>query len=135
MKKSVKLLIVELIGFAVSVFPLVITVFCRWDKYINAPAGKFRITVGMMIILLFMLLKALGKLKMPRRVFAFAIISGLAWVMQSLLSDLSLLAGMAFFGEMADIIFVQPFVKKMREGYKNESLANAISQAIGGSTT
>ena len=132
MKKISKLLSLELLGFAASVLPLLITVIVRWDRYIKVPAGKFRLTFGLMVVLLFMLLKALGKLKMPRRVFVFAMISGLAWVLQSVLYDLSLLSGMAFIGEMVDMIFFQPQIKKLRDKSKNEELASAISEAIGG---
>lgn len=132
MKKLTKIVTLELIGFAVSVAPLLVVLISRWDRYVNTSGGAFRLTFGLIIILLFALLKAIGKLKMPRRVFVFATVSALAWLMESVLNDLSLLAGMAFVGEMLDIIIVQPLIRKEKEKQSNERLATAIGEAIGG---
>ncbi len=64
---------------------------------------------------IFIGLKVLGKLKMPREIVTLTILFIMAYLLKALLNDLVLLLGMALIGAVLDSMFFQKAIKRTRE--------------------
>ena len=69
-----KLALLYVCSFLASTLPLLFVIINKWDHYTQAPSDTIKITVGGIIGLFFLFLKAIGKLKMPSRIIFYAVI-------------------------------------------------------------
>lgn len=131
MKHSkVKLAFLYIGSFAVSVAPLLAVLVARWDRYTATPSQAFKLCAGGAMVLVFVFLKVVGKMKMPRGIVLFGIIFVLTYFLQSVLQDLLLLSGMALAGEAADCAIFQWQIKNLKAKMAGEKTADIISQKI-----
>ena len=125
-----KLVIFEICSFIASVAPLLITLIVRWDKYTQTTAGTFKLCLGGFILLIFAIMKAIGKLKMPRRVITFAIVLILAYLLKAIMDDIIILSAMALLGEILDEILFARQCKKLREQIKMEAQGDITTEKV-----
>ena len=126
-KLRTKLIFLQIGSFLVSVAPLLVVIILKWNSYTSEPSDSIKLGVGCMIGLVFVLLKAVGKLKMPSRIVSFGIVFIMSYLLKAILDDLILLSGMALAGEFLDMIIFQPFIKKIKEKIQIGKQANATT--------
>ena len=126
-KLRTKLIFLQIGSFLVSVAPLLVVIILKWNSYTSEPSDSIKLGVGCMIGLVFVLLKAVGKLKMPSRIVSFGIVFIMSYLLKAILDDLILLSGMALAGEVLDMIIFQPFIKKIKEKIQIGKQANATT--------
>lgn len=102
-------------SFIVCVAPLLVCLIMNWDKYTKTPSDTVKLCIGGILVVFFLFLKVIGKLKMPRRIVLFGIVFILAYLLQSILSDLILLSGMALAGEFLDCVCFQRAIRITKE--------------------
>ena len=61
-------------SFLASIIPLGLVVWMHRDEYIATVGQAVKLSIGGIIVAILLVLKIIGKLKMPRRVTAFAMI-------------------------------------------------------------
>lgn len=131
-----RLVLLSLLRVLVTVAPLGIVLIVNRGQYFTAPGQNVKLTIGGMLCLAMLLLAAMGKLKMPRRVTGVAIALLLSWLFAAIIKDLTLLLTMWLVGEVLDMI-VAPFARRAAEditiGRAASVTATAVSEAIGGS--
>lgn len=115
MKQKIKLAVLEILSFIVSIAPLAVVLIMNWGKYTKGPSETVRLWIGSFIIIAFVIAKVLGKLKVPPRIVTFAVIFLMSYLMQAVLDDLFLLSGMALLGEALDLIIFRRAIKHIRE--------------------
>ena len=69
-----RLILLEIASFIVSVAPLVVVFAINWDKYAETPADTVKLCFGGALIVVLLLLKVIGKLRMPSRIVFFGIV-------------------------------------------------------------
>ncbi|MBE6656259.1 MAG: hypothetical protein E7609_05275 [Ruminococcaceae bacterium] len=117
-------------SFLVSTAPLFLCVVANWEKYVKTPGDAVSLSLGGMLVLLFLVLKVLGKLKMPSRIVFYGAVFAMAYFLKALLSDLVLLSGMALLGETVDFIFFQRAIRKTKENVLIGKTADATAAQV-----
>lgn len=129
-----KLVLLCTMSFIASIAPLAVAVCMNADKWFCAPRESVKIGIGALIAIFLIALKAVGKLKMPRRIITFAVVFAMVYFLESLLTDLLLLSGMALFGEALDLIFFQAPIKRTREqiliGKTSDATAGKVEELL-----
>ena len=117
-------------SFLASIIPLGLVVWMHRDEYIATVGQAVKLSIGGIIVAILLLLKIIGKLKMPRRVTAFAMIFILSWLLAVVLQDLMLLSGAALIGEVVDEIFFRRSIKRLDERINMEKSADVTVQKM-----
>lgn len=117
-------------SFLASIIPLGLVVWMHRDEYIATVGQAVKLSIGGIIVAILLLLKIIGKLKMPRRVTAFAMIFILSWLLAVVLQDLMLLSGAALIGEVVDEIFFRRSIKRLDERIHMEKSADVTVQKM-----
>ena len=134
-----KILLWQVIGFAVCVLPLLMTVYVKRGELIAGGSG-IRVSAGLLIVLVVALLAVLGKMKMPGRVVSVGAAFAVSWLLESLLDNLVLLLGVLFAGILVDALVCETRVRKLQrtvERMENRedmtaATASALAQAMNG---
>lgn len=129
----------QVIGYAVCVLPLLITVYVKRGELIDGGSG-IRVSAGLLIVLVVALLAVLGKMKMPGRVVSVGAAFAVSWLLESLLDNLVLLLGVLFAGILVDALVCETRVRKLQrtvERMENRedmtaATASALAQAMNG---
>lgn len=130
MKKRVKLAVLSILSFVISVVPLASIILINTDKYFVNIAAGVKLAAGGMIVIVLMLLNAFGRLKIPGGVMAYLIVFLLAYLLEAVLKDLMLISGAALLGAALDHIFIRPLVKKAREDILVGKTADATADKV-----
>lgn len=117
-------------SFLASIIPLGLVVWIHRDEYIATVGQAVKLSIGGIIVAILLVLKIIGKLKMPRRVTAFAMIFILSWLLAVVLQDLMLLSGAALIGEVVDEIFFRRSIKRLDERIHMEKSADVTVQKM-----
>lgn len=120
----------SLLSFFFSVAPLAAVFFVNFDKYTKTVGESVKLGVGGVLVLVFLLLKVLGKLKMPRRVVFYAFVFLGAWLLEAVLADMVLLSGAALLGEGVDALVIQPILEKKKKERQTEEVADAAADKM-----
>ena len=134
-----QILLWQVIGYAVCVLPLLITVYVKRGELIAGGSG-IRVSAGLLIVLVVALLAVLGKMKMPGRVVSVGAAFAVSWLLESLLDNLVLLLGVLFAGILVDALVCETRVRKLQrtvERMENRedmtaATAYALAQAMNG---
>ena len=130
MKDKMKLFFLELGGFFASIAPLAVVVALNHERYVQSIGDAVKLGAGGVIVVVLILLKVIGKFKMPSDVVAVSVMFVLAVLLDAVLRDLSLLCGMYLIGSLLDTIFFKRHAKKLREKIKLEKQADATADRV-----
>lgn len=129
-KLKTKLIFLQIGSFLVSIAPLVVVIALKWNSYTSEPSDTIKLGIGCMIGLVFILLKVVGKLKMPSRIVSFGIVFIMSYLLKAILDDLILLSGMALAGEAFDMIIFQTLIKRIKEKIQIGKQSNATTDQV-----
>jgi hypothetical protein len=79
-----------------------------------------------------LLLKVIGKLKLPSRIMTYSTVLLLSYLLDAVLEDLIVLSFLALVGELIDLIFFQAPIKRIKEEIHTGKIADATSRQIEG---
>ena len=130
MKDKTKLYLLELLGFILSILPLALTLLLRREIYFPSVKGSVKITAGLITVIILFVMKAIGAMRVPKLITAFALTFVLSFLLSALLSDLCLLSGMALLGEFLELLFVSHKIKALREKIQNEKISEAVVEKL-----
>lgn len=128
--RKIKLLLLYVASFTASTLPLLICFITNWDKYTKTPSDTVKLCIGGVMCLLFIFMKVVGKLKMPRRIVLFGAVFLLTYLMKSVLDDLPIISGMALLGEAIDYFLFQRPIRLMKEGIVIDKTAEATTAQV-----
>ncbi|MBE6588819.1 MAG: hypothetical protein E7643_01450 [Ruminococcaceae bacterium] len=130
-KERAKLFFLTVGGFLASVLPLCVLFCVKWETYVTSvPGGAVRLSLGGGLIAVLMLLKVLGKIKLPSRLCVMAISLVFVYLLEAVLSDLSLILWVAIAGEAVDAFLFSPFASRVRERIKLAKQADATADRV-----
>ncbi len=129
-KLKAKLAFLYIGSFLVTVLPLAVTLFIKRQEYISTVPETVKLSAGLLMGGIFILLKVMGRLKMPARLTLYVIITVMAYLLAPLLDDLILLGCMAILGELCDAIFFASSIKKTKEAIVTEATSSATADKV-----
>lgn len=130
MKTKTKLRLYEFGGFLASVLPLSVILALNWDRYVQSYAAGVKLLTGGLILVILLSLKVLAKLRIPSSVTAITVVMLLSYLLQAILSDLTLLCGAYLVGEILDLILFRRRAKALREALMAERAADATAGRV-----
>lgn len=120
--KRLRLPLLYLLSFVLSIGPIAIFVVFNIDSYVSTTYEAIKLSLGGIMVAIIMILKVLGKLKIPSRVVVFSFVLVLSYLLNSLIMDLCILSFLALVGEFFDLV-LGIFIKREKEKHTNEKIA------------
>lgn len=127
---KLKLIFLQIGSFIVSAAPLLIYIIINWDNYVKTPGDTIKISVGLVIAAFLLLLKVIGKLKMPKRIITYAVLCGLSYFLYPLIQDIVWLSALCLVGEALDLLIFQRPIRIIKEKILIEKTADATSDKV-----
>ena len=127
--KRFKIPFLYLLSFVASVLPVALYFFANADRYFVTVSDRVRLSVGIVCLCVIVLLKAMGKLKMPSRAVLFAFVMVMCYLLERVLDDLIIFSFLALVGEILDI-GCQYLIRREREKKLVEKTAQATTAQI-----
>ena len=127
---KLRLWLLQVGSFLISIAPLVICLICNWDKYTGTPDKTVKLCLGGLLGVLFIALKSVGKLKIPSAIIGYGVVFVMSYLLSTILEDLMLLSGMALLGELLTVIFFNTAIKRTKENILVGKTADATSAQV-----
>ena len=133
--KRIKIPLLYILSFALSVCPVGIYFLMNMERYVRTAPEGVKLTCGVVLLLSITLLKTMDRLKVPSRTTLFIIVFTLCYLLSSVLNDLIIFSFLALVGEVADSV-CQIFIRRAK-AEKNAVLtakitASEIEKAVSG---
>ena len=131
-----KIVLLHILSVILSICPVVIFFLINLDLYVATRYEGIKLVSGGVVLLAIVILKVLGKLKIPSGVMLYGIIIILSYLLEAIISDLIIFAFLALVGEILSSIcdaVIKSFKKKLEREKTAEITANEIKKVIGGS--
>ena len=134
MKKS-KLIFLYIISFIFSFAPILTYFIVNMDRYVSTTYEGIKLFAGGVILAFVLLLKNLGKLKIPSGVCLFGVLFVLSYLLNAILQDLMIFSLLAFVGEVTDSIiriFINREKRKISEQRSAAVTAKEVERVLNG---
>lgn len=131
-----KIVLLHILSVVLSICPVMIFFFVNLDIYVTTRYEGIKLASGGVVLLLIVVLKVLGKLKIPSGIALYGIVLVLAYLLDAIIADLMLFTFLALVGEILSSIcdaVIKSFKKKLEREKTAEITANEIKKVIGGS--
>ena len=117
-------------SFIVTIAPVLIFVICNWGSYVKTGADTVKISLGLVIAIILVLLKVIGKLKMPSRVVTYSVICIMSYFLYPLIQDIVWLSALCLAGEVLDLLIFQKPIKSTKERITIEKTSDATTEKV-----
>lgn len=132
MRAKKKAILFKILAFVFLLLPLTTLIVIKRDTYFAIKGESIKLSLGLIIALIFALMCLLGKVKKLNGIIILAILEVICFLLQSLMNDILIIIPCAIVGEMFYMIF-NSFYKKYWEIYKlsrNASIDEAVRQEV-----
>lgn len=120
----------KIFSFVLSITPILIIIGFNWNEYTITVMETLKLSVGIIIAIIFLLLKCIGRLKLPeKRVFTYFVVFVMIFLLESILNDLLLFSGGALIGELLAMP-VEWRIKSMQTALHIDKTAEATAKAL-----
>lgn len=120
----------KILAFVLSVTPILLIIAFNWNEYTVTVVETLKLSVGMIIAIIFLLLKCIGRLRLPeKRVFTYFVVFAMVFLLESILNDLLLFSGGALIGELLALP-VEWKIKSMSNALHIDKTAEATAKAL-----
>ena len=127
--KKIKIPLLYLLSLFFSVGPVLIYFFANLDRYVQTAPQGVKVSCGFALLFVIAFLKVIGKLKIPSRIYVFAIVFLLSYLLKDVLKDLIVFSMLALIGELLDSI-CQIFIKRAKENALIDKTAQKSAMEI-----
>lgn len=104
MNPSAKKLLLQILGYVLSIAPLAVVFGLKWDTYTATTQSTISLGVGGAISLVLILIKSLGKVpKNIHPIIKYIVALVLVFALDPIIQDLKLLLSAAIVGELIDL--------------------------------
>ena len=125
MKKRALVVLLFICSFICSIAPITVYFAVNSEKYIKSPEDTFKLCFGGLICLCLLMLKVIGKLKLPSSTVAFGILFLLSYLLKSITDDILIFSFLALIGDLADKIFFAIPISRLKKSIEYEKSADA----------
>lgn len=104
MNPSVKKVLLQILGYVLSIAPLAVVFGLKWDTYTATTQSSISLGVGGAISLVLILIKSLGKVpKNIHPIIKYVVALVLVFALDPIIQDLKILLSAAIVGELIDL--------------------------------
>lgn len=120
----------KILSFILSITPILLIIAFNWNEYTVTVVETLKLSVGMIIAVIFLLLKCIGRLRLPeKRVFTYFVVFAMVFLLESILNDLLLFSGSALLGELLAMP-IEWKIKSMSNALHIDKTAEATAKAM-----
>ena len=130
MKKRALIVLLFICSFVCSVAPITVYFAVNSGKYIKSPEDTFKLCLGGLICLCLIMLKVLGKLKLPSSTVAFGFLFLLSYLLKSITDDILIFSFLALVGDLADKIFFAIPISRLKKSIEYERSADVTVRKL-----
>ena len=130
MKKRALIALLFICSFICSIAPITVYFIANSDKYIKTPEDTFKLCFGGLICLGLIMLKVIGKLKLPSSTVAFGFLFLLSYLLKSITDDLLMFSFLALVGDLADKIFFGIPISRLKKSIEYERSADITADKV-----
>ena len=130
MKKRALVVLLFICSFICSVAPIIVYFAVNSEKYIKTPEDTFKLCFGGLICLGLIMLKVIGKLKLPSSTVAFGFLFLLSYLLKSITDDLLIFSFLALAGDLADKIFFGIPISRLKKSIEYERSADITADKV-----
>ena len=130
MKKRALIVLLFICSFICSIAPITVYFAVNSEKYIKSPEDTFRLCFGGLICLCLLMLKVIGKLKLPSSTVAFGILFLLSYLLKSITDDILIFSFLALIGDLADKIFFAIPISRLKKSIEYERSADVTVRKL-----
>ena len=124
------LILLKILAFVLSIAPIIAVVAWNWDDYTISVVQTIKLSIGLVICLIFLLFKCLGRLKLPeKRIFIYLIVFGMIYLLEAILNDMLIFSASALIGELLALP-VEWKIKSMSTALHIDKTATATAKAL-----
>ena len=127
--KRLKIPLLYLLSLVLSIGPVLFYFFANLDRYVQTAPQGIKVSCGFALLFVISFLKVIGKLKIPSRIYVFAIVFLLSYLLKDILKDLIVFSFLALIGELFDGI-CQALIRRAKASYTQEKVAQKTAQAV-----
>lgn len=128
-----RLVILYLFSMGFSIIPFACIFIGNFDRYVTTVGDAVKLSFGAVFISVILLLKAIGKLRLPGRLMTATALVFFCWLFSSVLEDMLLISAVWWVSEAADHFVLSPLISKTKEAIRIRRTANATAEAMRGS--
>lgn len=110
--------------------PLAAVFIVRFDQYVTTVDEGVKLASGGVLLLVLIGLIALGKMKVPSRAVTYTLVALIAWLIQPVLVDMTVLCLYALGGELVDFFVVKRMIRRTEEALLIDKAADETSERV-----
>lgn len=122
-----RLLMLRLASMSCTLGPIFAILVANWTEYVKTAADAVKLTVGGLMMAVVLVVTALGKLGVPRRIVVEVVLLLLAYFLQPVLSDLVMILTVTIAGEAMDIICFKRAIRATSEAIMIEKTSGGAA--------
>ena len=133
--KRIKIPLLYLLSLVLSILPVGIYFLVNLDRYCLTLHDRVKLTAGGVLLVFIVLLKVIGKLKMPSRVTVFLTVLILCYLLERVMADILIFTFLALIGELLDSachILIRRERQRQLDEKSAEICAREINRALSG---
>ena len=130
MKKRALVVLLFICSFICSIAPITVYFAVNSEKYIKSPEDTFKLCFGGLICLCLLMLKVIGKLKLPSSTVAFGFLFLLSYLLKSITDDILIFSFLALIGDLADKIFFAIPISRLKKSIEYEKSADVTARKL-----
>lgn len=127
--KRLKLPLLYIVSFLCSILPVLVYFLVNFDVYVRTTPEKFKLLFGGALVVGILITKAVGALKIKSGIVFFGVAFILAYLLESVISDILIFSFLALVGEILSVI-VRIFIKREKEKTATQRGEELIERAI-----
>lgn len=127
--KLFKIVLLHILSVVLSICPVMIFFFINLDLYVTTRYEGIKLASGGVVLLLIVVLKVLGKLKIPSGIALYGIVLVLAYLLDAIIEDIIVFAFLALIGEILSTI-CNIVIKSQRKKLEREKNASVTAEEI-----
>ena len=130
MKKRALIVLLFICSCICSIAPITVYFAVNSEKYIKSPEDTFKLCFGGLICLGIIMLKVIGKLKLPSSTVAFGFLFLLSYLLKSITDDILIFSFLALVGDLADKIFFAIPISRLKKSIEYERSADVTVRKL-----
>lgn len=125
-----RLFLLRALRLIFAIAPVLCVLLFNWHDYTDTVAETVKLGIGAIMILVIIVLKALDKLGVPRRIVVLTITFVLVVLLENVMVDIKYIVGALLLSEVIDYIVFRPAIGKVKEALLVEKTADATAGKV-----
>ena len=127
--KKIKLPLLYTASFLCSILPVLVYFLINFDTYVKTTPERFKLLFGAVLVIAILVVKSVGALKIKSGIVFFGITFILAYLLESIVTDILIFSFLALVGEILSVV-VRVFIKREKDKIATQKGEELIERAL-----